>query len=469
MMPSRIAVVGAGISGLATAWNLQQILPPDSDITVFERSSHVGGTAWTEHSEGYLLERGPNGFLDNRESTLRLCDSIGLTDRLVRANPSSNTRFIFLGDHLRALPASLMSFLTSDLLSWKGKLRVAWERFIRPKLDGGDESIYDFGCRRIGKEATEALLDAFVTGILAGESRQLSLPASFPRMREMEMKYGGLFRAMNQLAKERKANAKKLDQNQEPAPIGSPRGHLTTIAGGMGVLLTTLASRLNRPPILNTAVDRIERASHQRWHVHHDQRVTEVDAVILSSPGQTQAQLLRPIDPELSREIEGIAYAPATVVVLGFPVAKFTKVPQGFGYLAPARLGRPVLGVIFSSSIFPHQSPEGYVQFRAILGGSKRPDVVDWSDDQIVAAVRDDLRITLRIEAEPSFRWIHRWPRAIPQYHLGHLDRLQRIEERRRQHPGLFLGGNLYRGVALNDCIVDAEKTAASVRDFIAH
>lgn len=468
-MPSHVAVIGAGISGLATAWNLQQVLGPDADITVFERSSHVGGTAWTEHHEGYLLERGPNGFLDNRESTLRLCDSIGLSDRLIRANPSSNSRFIFLGDHLRALPSSLVSFLTSDLLSWRGKIRVAWERFVAPRLDRGDESIYDFGCRRIGKEATEALLDAFVTGILAGESRQLSLPASFPRMREMETKYGGLFRAMNQLAKERRANAKKRDQNQVSTPIGSPRGQLTTIAGGMGVLLTTLASRLNRPPLLNTPIDRIERAAHQRWQVHHAQGVAEVDAVVLSSPGQTQAELVRPFDRELAREIEGIAYAAATVVVLGFPTAKLTRVPHGFGYLAPARLGRPVLGVIFSSSIFPNQSPEGHVQFRAILGGSKRPDVANWSDDQIVTAVRDDLKTTLQIDAEPSFKWIHRWPRAIPQYHLGHLDRLQRIEERRRQHPGLFLGGNLYRGVALNDCIVDAEKMATSVADFMAH
>lgn len=466
-MPSRIAVIGAGISGLTTAWHLQRTLSPDDDVDVFERSSHVGGTAWTEHQDGYLLERGPNGFLDNRESTLRLCNAIGLTNRLVRANSSSNSRFIFLGDHLRTLPSSLVSFLTSDLLSWKGKIRVACERFIGPKPDDRDESIYEFGCRRIGKEATEALLDAFVTGILAGDSRQLSLPASFPRMREMESTYGGLFRAMNQLARERKAAAKKRERDQETAPIGSPRGHLTTITGGMGVLLTTLASQLNRPPSLNAAVDRIEPVASQRWQVHHPKGVAEVDAIVLSSPGQTQAQLLKSIDLELAQEIEGIAYAPATVAVLGFRVSELTKVPQGFGYLAPARLGRPVLGVIFSSSIFPGQSPEGHVQFRAILGGSKRPDVVDWSDAQIISAVRNDLKTTLHIDAEPSFHWIHRWPRAIPQYQVGHLDRLQRIEEKRLRHPGLFLGGNLYRGVALNDCIVDAEKIALSVCDFV--
>jgi len=466
-MPSRIAIIGAGISGLATAWHLQQMFGDAAEIQVLEKNSHVGGTAWTEHRDGYLLERGPNGFLDNRESTLRLCDAIGLTNRLVRANPSSGSRFIFLGDHLRALPSSLFSFLTSDLLSVKGKLRVACERFIAPKRDDADESIYQFGCRRIGKEATEAFLDAFVTGILAGDSRALSLPASFPRMREMESKYGGLFRAMGQLAKERRAASKISGEKQESTPVGSPRGHLTTIAGGMGILLTTLASRLNRPPVLNAPVDRIARTANQRWHVHHAQGIADVDAIVLSSPGQTQSQLMKPIDAGLSREIEEIAYASATVVVLGFPIEKLKKVPQGFGYLAPARLGRPVLGVIFSNSIFPDQSPAGHVQFRAILGGSKRPDVVDWPDEQIIDAVRQDLRTTLGIDADPSFRWVHRWPRAIPQYHLGHLERLQRIERRRLQQPGLFLGGNLYRGVALNDCIVDAEKIASSVRDFV--
>ena len=231
-LPARIVVVGAGISGLATAWHLEQRLGPDVEVRILEKRSHVGGTAWTEKYEGYLLERGPNGFLDNRESTLRLCHSVGLTKELRRANPVSADRFVFLGDRLRKLPSSLWSFLLSDLLTTGGKIRVACERLISPRRDGVDESIYEFGCRRIGREATEVLLDAFVTGILAGDCRALSLPASFPRMREMETKYGGLFRAMNALARERRENHVPQLPRMRSAPIGSPRGHLTTIEGG---------------------------------------------------------------------------------------------------------------------------------------------------------------------------------------------------------------------------------------------
>ena len=178
-------------------------------------------------------------------------------------------------------------------------------------------------------------------------------------------------------------------------------------------------------------------------------------------------QLTQSFDDQLSEQIGGIPYASATVAVLGYPVSSLPEVPQGFGYLAPARLGRPVLGVIYSSSLFPGQAPPEHVQFRAILGGWKRPEVVQWSDKDIISAVRQDLQATLGIVVEPTFRWIHRWPKAIPQYHVGHLERLKRIELRRAHHPGLFLGGNVYRGVALNDCIADAELTACQVQDFL--
>lgn len=459
-MGRRVVVVGGGISGLCVAWHLRQ-MNRDVEIQVLERADSVGGTAQTRSEGGYLLETGPNGFLDSREATLNLCRELGLEGELIRAHPDSKDRFVFLGDKLRRLPGGPVDFLRTDLLSFAAKIRLLWERFVPPRIDDVDESIFDFGCRRIGREATENFLDPFVTGILAGDYQLLSLPACFPRMREMERKYGGLFRALRQISRERRSAGAS-------APTGSPQGTLTTLAGGMGKLTGRLAEQLDPHPKLNWEAETLSRTGTGAWRLcsRTGAEVTG-DAVVLTCPTFAQGDLLAPFDPELGAELTEIPYAPAVVCVIGFRRGDLANVPGGFGYLAPERLGRAVLGVIYSSSIFPSQAPDDQFAFRAILGGWKRPDVADMDEASVVRLVREDLQTTLGITAMPAFHWLCRWKRAIPQYHLGHLDRLGRIERRRAGLPGLFLGGNGLRGVALNDCVADGSRIAGEVNRYL--
>jgi oxygen-dependent protoporphyrinogen oxidase len=458
-MAMRAAIVGAGISGLATAWNLEQ-RSGDVAVDVWEASPHLGGTAQTIDLEGYRLETGPNGFLDSRQPTVDLCRQLGIESRLVRALPEAKNRYIFLGDRLRRLPTGPWDFVTSDLLSWRGKVRLLAERWMKPRSDEGDESIYEFGCRRIGREATETLLDAFVTGILGGDIRELSLPASFPRMREMELKYGSLFRAMSVLSRERRRQGKEVG-----GPAASPQGHLTSFDGGMKTLIQSLGGQLRGRIHAQQPIRSLVRLTSGRWRLEPVGK--EYDAVTLACPGPAQADILASLDAELSREIAGIAYGKLAVVVVGYRREDIPRPIDGFGYLTPERLGRPVLGVIFSSAVFPHQAPEGCVALRAMLGGPQRPEVVDWPEGELIRAVRDDLAIALGVTAEPNFRWIYRWPRAIPQYHLGHGRRLHRIADRVSQWPGIFLTGNCYRGVAFNDCVVDATMTAEKISNYL--
>ncbi len=215
---------------------------------------------------------------------------------------------------------------------------------------------------------------------------------------------------------------------------------------------------------VDSTVTQVERLAHGSWRVSiQGSDPIEADSLVLACPSPTQAKLLASVDADLASELGAIPYAPAVVAMLGYPASAAGKVADGFGYLAPYRLGRPVLGVIFSSSIFPEQAPPGKVAFRAILGGWNRDDVIEWSDERIIQTVRDDLRASLGIEASPEMTWICRWPKALPQYHLGHRERVARIDAGCQRNPGLHLTGNALRGVALYECAADAERTAQRV------
>lgn len=450
-MSKSVIIVGAGISGLSTAWLLRQ--DPTIAVTVLEASPRPGGTAWTERRDGCLFEMGPNGFLDNRTSTVELCHSLGL-GALHRTNLQGADRFLFLGDRLRRLPTTPGEFLRSDILSWRGKIRALGERLVPGRRDTVDESIAAFGRRRIGREATEKILDAVVTGILAGDSELLSLPACFPRLAAMEEEFGSLIRAQGQLAKRRQRTG---------AP--KPGSSLVSPDGGMRTLIEALAERQGSDLHLGTEITTLEPHS-TGWRVSARSRSWQANAVVLACPAGAQAHLLEPIDRAISEEMAAIAYVPAVVAALVYRRSDLAKVPTGFGYLAPQRLKRPVLGVQWSSSVVPGQAPEDQFLLRAILGGWQRGDVLDWEDATIRKTVQEDLRQTLGINAEPNNHFIHRWEKAIPQYHLGHLDRLQRIETRLSAHRGLFLTGNALRGVAINDCTADAQRTAQLIVEY---
>jgi oxygen-dependent protoporphyrinogen oxidase len=453
-MPSRIVIVGAGISGLSVAYRLQERMP-DADITILEQADRPGGTAWTLREAGFTVEVGPNGFLDTKPSTLSLARDIGLGTQLVPASEAAGkNRFLFLRDRLHALPGGVGSFLTTDLLSWRGKLSLLWERFRKRRTETGDESIDAFARRRAGNEAADIIADALVSGIFAGDPKLLSLPACFPRLAEMEREYGSVIKGFAAAARKRRAEVKAKG-------IGDERpGKMWSFAGGMRVLVEGIAGQLKQQPIYGVNIRTLTKIG-TVWRVHGDGKdAWEADAVVLTNPAYSQAEIVADLDDELAEAIGAIAYNRIVVVALGYRQADVPMALDGFGYIAPQNTRRDLLGVQWCSSIYPQRAPAGCVLLRAMSGGWQRGDIVAWDDPRILEAVRAELRVAMKISAAPIYHKIIRWDRAIPQYHLGHLDRVAGIEARLAQHPGLDLGGNAYRGVALNDCTEQADVIA---------
>jgi oxygen-dependent protoporphyrinogen oxidase len=445
----KVVIIGGGISGLALAFRLEQ-RHPGLDVVVLEECERPGGKIDTADRDGFRVEAGPNGFLDSKPATLELCRDLGLGERLIAASEAARRhRFLLLNGRLLPLPAGLGSFLLSDVLSWPAKLSLLAERFRRSRPPRDDESIDAFARRRVGREVAETLADAFVTGIHAGDPKLLSVRAALPRLAALEREHGSVLRG---LARERR-------QRRGPARAGQ----MWSFREGLRLLVETLRNRLRHPPFVGVRVRRV-RWKGSGWRIETaGGRCWPADAVVLTCPAGAQADLLREQDAELAREIGAIPYNRIAVVGLGYRIADVPHTLDGFGYLARQRERRDVLGVQWCSSIFPDRAPPGHVLLRALCGGWHRPDVVDWDDERLIAAVRVELAQALRIQAPPVFRHVVRWDRALPQYHLGHLARVARIEAHAARHRGLFLGGNAYHGIALNDCVEQAAVLAERI------
>jgi protoporphyrinogen/coproporphyrinogen III oxidase len=480
----RIVIIGAGISGLSLAYRLSQLLPR-SDITILEEKDRVGGTIWTERLDGFHVEYGPNGFLDNNPSTLRLCQDLGLEAQLVRASEAaSRHRYLYLDGRLHLLPHSVTSFLASDLLSWRGKMSILAERFRHCSPTSEDESINMFVRRHFGAEAAQVFADALVTGIQAGDPTLLSMRACFPRIVDLERQYGSVLKAT--VGSPWSAVRSRLLRTTDHGPRT-----MWSVRGGMRDLVESLARKVRKEPLLGVKVVRIQkcmgqgpevRGQHElaplspdpepltpfpAWIVHDVTRSWQAEAVILTCPAYRQADILEGIDKELAEHARSIQYNKVAVVALGYRQADVPMNLNGFGYIAPQSGRRDTLGVLWCSSVFAERAPTGMVLLRAMAGGWNRPEILSWPDAQLLGAVRSDLRRTMGIESPPVLEHIIRWHSAIPQYLVGHLERVARIEECAALHPGLFLGGNAYHGIAVNDCTHQARVLAETVVSYL--
>lgn len=452
-MALRILIVGGGLSGLSLAFRLQQRLP-DADVQVLESESHPGGTIRTERRDGFTVELGPNGFLDSKPTTIALARDLGLESRLTPASETAaKNRYLFLGDTLQRLPGSPGDLLKTPLLSWRGKISFLMERF-RRRGALADESIDAFARRRAGRETAEIFADALVTGIYAGDPALLSLPACFPRIAAMEREFGSVLKGFAAAAKQRARDAKAKGE-----PVPRP-GRLWSFDGGLAVLIDALTHSLRKPLISGVRIRGIEKTgdpAKPTWIVRGEGRDSwTADVVVLTCPAHQQAPILHDVDANLANEVAAIPFNEIAVVAFGFRVADVPGGADGFGYIAPERLRRDVLGVQWCSSIFAERAPNGVILLRAMCGGGRRPEIASWDDDRLLAAVRAELRIVQKIDAAPVFHVVKRWRPAIAQYVLGHLDRLERIDGLLTKQPGLILGGNSYRGVAMNDCVEQA-------------
>lgn len=458
----RVAIVGGGLSGLSLAFRLRQIRP-DLGVTLLESNSRVGGNIATEDHQGFRVETGPNGFLDTKPHTVNLCRDLGLAPRLIPASEGARkNRYLFWNNELKPLPNSLGSFLRTDLLSWRGKLALITERFRRnPALLPKDESVADFARRRAGKEVATVFADALVTGIHAGDPELLSAVAAFPRLAAFVEEHGSVTRGMRRARKQRRRDA--LARGLKPTPQ-----QMWSFREGLGVLVEALREQCSAEVLRDVQVRTLQRHT-PRWEVLAEGGGSwSCDAVVLTCPAIAQAAIVESIDSLLAEEMAAIPYARVVVVALGFRTEDVAmRNLDGFGYIAPQSQKRDLLGVQWCSSIFPDRAPPGMVLWRALCGGWNRPEMISWSDEKLIHAVRDELRLAMKVEAEPKFTRVIRWPRAIPQYIIGHRERVARIEEHVRNLPGLFIGGNSYYGVAMNDCTEQAVVLASRISGYL--
>ena len=456
-------IIGGGISGLSTAWLLRskaQAAGKELDITLLEKEQRLGGKIWSIKSDGYTCEWGPNGFLDSKPQTLDLCRAIGVEGNLHRSNDNARKRFIFSGGELHRLPEGGPSFLKSRLISWPGKLRLALEPtpFIASAQAGIDETLADFGRRRLGKEALDKLIAPMVSGIFAGDPETMSLVSCFPRIAELEREYGGLVRAMIMLAKKKK---KDIAEGKVVSSAAGPGGVLTSFREGIQYLSDAMKDSLGgivRPGI---AVTEIEKTGSAGYRVKcSDGSEQQADLVIVASPAFAAADMLAGLDAGIAGVLRQIPYASMTVICFGYDRDRIVHPLDGFGYLIPKKEGRSTLGTLWDSSMFENRAPDGKVLLRSMMGGACFPEYVKLSDDEVTVRVRKDLKATMNIDAEPSFVRIFRHPQAIPQYTVGHGKRLEALDELLKKHTGLILTGNSYRGIGLNDCVAAAQRAA---------
>jgi len=449
----RIAIIGGGISGLSLAHFLIE-RDPELEVTVFESEKRPGGKIWTDRAEGFLCEWGVNGFLDNRPMTLALSEKLALSP--LRSNDASRKRFIFSEGMLHRLPESPPAFLTSRLLSLPGKLRVMAEAIV-PGNAKEEETLAEFARRRLGTEAYQKLIDPMASGIYAGNPETLSLRACFPKVYDLEKKYGGLIRGMLKLQKEKKRQGSK-------DKVGAgPGGVLTSYYNGMGELIHTLKERLGdrlRLGYRGVALDRKGKGYIQHFS---DGSSFEADAVVVASPAYAAAEILRNFDKKLSAMVSEIPYPSLSVACFGYRKEKISADLTAFGYLIPSREKRKILGTLYDSSIFPNRAPEGYVLLRSMVGGARASDLAMEQEPRLTDMIRKELADIIGITAEPDFVRIYRHEMAIPQYSVGHVERLRNMDAALGKHRGLFLTGNAYRGIGVNDCIESSAKLSEKI------
>jgi protoporphyrinogen/coproporphyrinogen III oxidase len=463
MIP-RVVIAGGGIAGLSTAFELVRGREGEIDVTVLERAVRPGGNLRTERVDGYLCEWGPNGFLDNVPETPALVRELGIADRLLPADEGAKRRFIYRNGRLHELPGGPVGFALSRLLSVAGRVRVMAEPFAARRPDV-DETIHAFAARRIGSEAASVLIDSMVSGVFAGNARELSLRACFPKMWDMEREHGSLVKAM--LAKRRERRGASPD-----APMGAPSGHLTSFTGGVEDLVQGLVRALGPRVKTACAVRRVRPrtpGSPEGWAVDlEDGRSFEADGVVLAGSASSSATLVEGFDATLAGVLRQIPTAPLAVACLGYETARLDRPLHGFGFLVPRGEGIAILGALWDSSIYPGRAPEGRSLIRVMIGGAHDASAVMLDEDALIDRARADLETTMGLAIEPVFTRVFRHPAGIPQYTVGHLDRVAAIDARVRRHPGLFLAGNSYRGVSINACIADAGPVAAGVRESVA-
>ncbi len=448
-----IAIVGGGITGLVAAHRLSRL---GFQVELFESSDRLGGCIRSEREGDWLVEAGPNSIQDNCPEFTRLLDELKLGTRLHEAGPDARNRYLVRDGRPLAAPASPPALLTTPLLGLGAKLRLLGDLFVRPRKYDRDVSVGAFFRRHFGREVVDRAVAAMVSGIYAGNVEKLSARHAFPSLWKMEGEHGSLLRALKAAAKTRRAAGGRK---------GPPR--IVTFDDGLGVLPAALAAALPADAVhLGARVTAVTPGTPCTLHWEHQgtHRTGTYAAVILALPAKALAALAigGPAEHPLAG-LKDIDYPAVTSVFLGYRREQVRHPLDGFGLLAPPVERRAVMGVLFSSTLFPRRAPEGHVGLTVMVGGALRPDLGLADDERVMSVIKAELADLLGVEGEPVFVRTNRWPAAIPQYNLGHERHLQAMEDCERHHANVHIGGNVRDGIALTSCIAAGERLAAQV------
>lgn len=481
----RVVIIGGGITGLAAANRIIELSENKQvHLTLLESNDRLGGIIKTHSRDGFLIETGPDSFISEKPAALDLVNRLGLQSHLIETNRNHRRSFVVRAGQLRPVPtgfhllapAEFFPFLRSDIFSWSGKVRMVLEMALPRKAENGtpDESLAGFVRRRLGQEALERMAQPMIGGIYTADPEKLSLRATMPRFLEMEREHGSVIRALRK-------------QNRSPSAMeGSARSTsgaryslFLSLDRGMQLLTDTLAERISKPhsqakisesqtPIrLRTSVEALalensSTAGEARvWKVRTTEgEIFTADALCLALPAHVTSRLLRPIDPQLADHLAEISYASSATLNLAYRRAAIPHQLDGFGFVVPFIERRSMIACTFSSVKLAGRAPEGFVLLRVFVGGALQQEMLELPEGELVSRVLSDLRDLLGIEAAPMFSELQRWERSMPQYHVGHLELVAKINERVASLPGLTIAGNAYSGPGLPDCIRSGETAA---------
>jgi oxygen-dependent protoporphyrinogen oxidase len=470
MTKKHLLIIGGGIAGLSAAYNAIKKSRAQGDflqVSVLECAPYWGGKITTDRVtwEGrqFVIEGGPDTFLATKPWGVALCKELGLGERLHGTNPHNKNTYVLHRNRLMLLPdglammipTNIQAILKTGLISWPGKARMGLDFLLPAVPSNGDESLGAFVSRRLGREAYENLIEPLMSGIYAGDGDALSLASTFPYLRDLELKYGSLARgALNM----RKQMAGKAVQGSRSAFL-TPQTGLAEIVEALVAYLEANHANLR----LETTVSKMTRAAAGYRVELAEGEAMQADSVILATPAYISGALLDELNPELSHLLKEIPYASTATISLAYQLSDLSRELDGYGYVIPRRTERRALACTWTSTKFPHRAPQGYALIRVFVGRAGQEQVMPRESGALVALAREELQLTLGIQAEPLLSRVYVWERSMPQYNLGHPERLTQISKRLETTPGLALAGNGYRGIGIPDCIRSGETAVESV------
>lgn len=464
----KVVIVGGGITGLSAAYTIQREALADHrpvSYTLIEAGEKLGGKIVTEYIDGLTIEGGPDCFIRQKPWASDLALQLGLGDEFIGTNDRQRKVWVLNKGKLAQLPDGVMlivptriiPFVTTNLISWPGKVRMGFDLFIRPFSGDGDESVAAFVRRRLGNEALDKIAEPLLSGIHVSDPEQQSLLATFPRFRNIEKKHGSLIKGM--LA-ERKNAAKARKAPQSPSKI--PSSMFLTFKNGLGSFVAALEKQLTDGEIiLGAGVTELDKMESGQYVVRlSDGREILADAVILTTPAYTAADLLREMAPDAASLTEKIRYVSTATISMAFRKRDIPSNITGHGLVIPKKEKRQIAACTLSSIKFSHRAPEHTLLLRCFIGGPGKEEQINLSDDQILDLARRELKAILSIDANPITWRVFRWKKANPQYDVDHIERVKKIRESISAHPGLYLAGSAYDGVGIPDCVHQGQSAA---------